>query len=81
MHARPPKPVCELDDTVLRNQGVHTDEVTANRSNIRIKNKKEKISLLIDVALPADRNVMQKEAEKKLKSKSLCREIYNECGT
>jgi hypothetical protein len=34
--------VCEQEDVrVLRNQGVHTDgEVTANRSNIIIKNKK-----------------------------------------
>ena len=30
---------------------------------------------LIDVAIPADRNVMQKEAEKKLKHKSLCIEM------
>ena len=36
---------------------------------------------LIDVAIPADRNVVQKEAEKKLKYKGLyiCR--YKECGT
>ena len=30
---------------------------------------------MIDVAIPADRNVVQKEAEKKLKYKSLCIEI------
>ena len=30
---------------------------------------------MIDVAIPADRNVVQKEAEKKLKYKSLCTEI------
>ena len=30
---------------------------------------------LIDVAIPADRNVVQKEAEKKLKYKILCTEI------
>jgi len=30
---------------------------------------------MIDVAIPADRNVVQKEAEKKLKCKSLCIEI------
>jgi hypothetical protein len=36
------KPVCEHEDvTVLWNQGVHTDrEVTANRPDIIIKNKK-----------------------------------------
>jgi hypothetical protein len=33
------------------------------------------ISTLIDVEIPADRNVVQKEAEKKLKYKSLCIEI------
>jgi len=55
----------EGDFTVLWNQAVHTDrEVTANRPDITIKNKKEKICTLIDVAIPADRNVVQKEAEK-----------------
>ena len=39
-----PKPVCEEGDvTVLWNQAVHTDrEVTANRPDIIIKNKKRK---------------------------------------
>jgi len=55
---------------------VHTDrEVTANRPDIRIKNKKVKTCTLIDVAIPAHRNVVQKEAEKKLKYKSLCIEV------
>ena len=68
-----PKPVYEEGDvTVLWNQAVHTDrEVIANRPDIIIKNKKEKTCTLIDVAIPADR----KEAEKKLKYKSLCIEI------
>jgi len=71
-HTHMPKPVCEADVTVLWNQAVHTDrEVTANRPDIIIKNKKEKTCTLVDVALPADRNVVQKEAEKKLKYKSL----------
>ena len=72
-----PKPVCEEGDvTVLWNQAVHTDrKVTANRPDIIIKNKKEKTCTLMDVAIPADRNVVQKEAEKKLKYKSLCIEI------
>ena len=61
---------------VLWNQAVHTDrEVTANRPDIIIENKKEKTFTLIDVAIAADRNVVQKEAEKKLKYKSLCIEI------
>ena len=69
-----PKPVCEEGDvTVLWNQAVHTDrEVTANRPDIIIKNnKKETTRTLIDVAMPADGNVVQKEGEKKLKCKSL----------
>jgi len=70
--------VCEEGDvTVLRNQAVHTDrEVTANRPDIIIKNNKEKKGTLIDVAIPADRNVVRKkEAELKLKYKSLYVEI------
>jgi len=46
-----------------------------NRSDIIIKNKKEKTCTLIDVAISADRNVVQKEAERKLKYKSLCIEM------
>jgi hypothetical protein len=48
---------------------VHTDRnVTANRPDIIIKNKEEKTCTLIDVTIPAGRNV-QKEAEKKLSIK------------
>jgi len=72
-----PKPVYEEGDvTVLWNQEVHTNrEVTENRPDITIKNNQEKTCTLIDVATPADRNVVQKEVEKKLKYKSLCIEI------
>ena len=72
-----PKPVFEEGDvTVLWNQAVHTDrEVTGNRPDIIIKNNKEKKCTLIDVANPTDRNVVQKEGEKKLKYKSLGMEI------
>jgi len=72
-----PKPVYEEGDiTVLWNQAVDTDsEVSANRRDIIIKNKKEKTCTLLNVAIPADTNVMQKEAEKNLKYKSLCIEI------
>ena len=67
----------EGDFKVLWNQTVHTErKVTANRPGIIIKNKKkEKTCTLIDVAVYADRNVVQKEAEKKLKYRSLCIEI------
>jgi hypothetical protein len=43
----------------------------ANRPDIIIKNKKGKTCLLIDVAIPSDKNVIQKEAKKKLKYKNL----------
>ena len=77
-HTHAPNPVYEQEDvTVLWNKAIHTDrEVTTNRPDIIIKNKKEKTCVLIDVAMPTDRNVVQKEAEKKLKYKSLCSEIH-----
>jgi hypothetical protein len=60
--------------TALWNQGVQTDrEVLANGPVIIIK-KINKICLLIDVAIPWDRNVIQ-ESENKLKYKNLSIEI------
>ena len=61
-----PKPVCEKENvTVLWNQAVHTHgEVTANRPDIIIKNKKDKTCTLIDVAVPADRNVVQRKRKR-----------------
>jgi hypothetical protein len=47
----------------------------ANRPDIIIKNKKDKTYLLIDVAILSDKNVIQKESEKKLKCKYLSIEI------
>jgi hypothetical protein len=49
--------------------------ITANRPDVIIKNKKDKICLLTDVAIPSDGNVIQKESEKKLKYKNLSTEI------
>jgi len=71
------QPVCEQEDvTVLWHQGVHTNrEFTANRPDMIIRNKQEETCILTDVAVPADRNVVQKEGGKKLKYKSLCIEI------
>ena len=76
-HTHKLKPVYEQEEiTVLWSQKGHTDrEVTANRPDIMIKNKKEKTFILTDVATPTDRNVAQKEVEQKLKYKSLCIEI------
>jgi hypothetical protein len=50
-------------------------EILENRPDIIIKNKKDKTCLLIDVVIPSDKNVIQKEAEKKLKYKTLSIEI------
>jgi hypothetical protein len=50
-------------------------EVMANRPDIIVKHKKDKTCLLINVAIPTDKNVIQKEAEKKLKYKYLSIEI------
>jgi len=61
---------------VLWNQSVHTDrEVTANKPDTIIKNKKEKACTLIHMAIPTDRNFVQKKVEKMLKYKRLCIEI------
>jgi hypothetical protein len=40
-----------------------------------IKNKKDTVCLLIDVAIPSDMNAIQKESENKLKCKNLNIEI------
>jgi hypothetical protein len=49
----------------------------ANRPDIMAKNRKDRICLLIDVAIPSDKNVIQKESEKKLK----CKNLSVECRT
>jgi hypothetical protein len=57
----------------------YTDrDVTANRTDIVIKKRereRENTCKLTDVSIPADRNVVQREAEKKLKYKNLGTEI------
>jgi hypothetical protein len=47
----------------------------ANRPDTIVKNKEDITCLLIDVAIPSDKNVIQKEAEKKLKYKNISIEI------
>jgi hypothetical protein len=47
----------------------------ANRPDIITENKKDTTCLLIDVAIPSDKNVIEKEAEKKLKYKNLSIDI------
>jgi len=47
-----------------------------NRQDIIVKNKTVKTCLLTDVAVPSDRNVIQKEAEKELKYKYISTQIH-----
>jgi hypothetical protein len=62
-------------------QGLYTErEATANRRDIRIKNKKYETCILRDMAMPEDRSVTQKETEKKLNTRVYLYR-YNECGT
>jgi hypothetical protein len=77
-----PKSVTEHEDiTVLWNQGVQTDrEVLTNRPDILVKNK-DRTCVLIVVAIPSNKNVIQKKAEKKLKYKNLCVEIQRMWNT
>jgi hypothetical protein len=60
------KPVCEHEDiTILWNQCVKSDrEVLANRPDVTIKNKKERICTLIDASVPLERNVTQKKRKR-----------------
>jgi hypothetical protein len=76
-----PKPVFQHEDiTVLWNQGMWTDrEVLASRPDIIIKNMKDEICFLLDVAIPSDRNIIQKEPEKKLKYENLSRKMQRMC--
>ena len=69
--------VMENNNTkVLWDFQVHTDRpIRANRPDIIIKNKKTQCCLLIDVAVPGDANVANKEFEKKYKYKDLELEI------
>jgi hypothetical protein len=55
---------------------VRTDRTTPNnKSDIIIRDNKEGTSILIDVAIPGDRYVIKKEAEKIVKYQDLLMEI------
>ena len=56
----------------LWNQQVRTDRTIPNQKpDIIIRDNKEGTSMLIDAAIPGDRNVIKKEAEKILKYKDI----------
>ena len=69
-----------MNGKVLQCCGIrqYTDrEVAANRPDIAIKNKRDTVYILKDVAIIADRNVVQKEKE----HTNVYVQRYNECGT
>jgi hypothetical protein len=62
--------------TILWSQQVQTDRtIPNNKPDIIIRNNEKGACMLIDVAIPGDRNVIKKEAEKILKYKNLITEI------
>jgi hypothetical protein len=62
--------------TILWNQKVQTDRtILNNKPDIMIRDNEKRTCVLIDVAIPANRNVIKKKAEKILKCKYLTIEI------
>ena len=69
------------DITILYDMPIHTDrEISANRPDIVIKNNRDKKCVLIDVAIPSDKNTSKKISKKLSKYKDLEIEISRECG-
>ena len=57
---------------ILLDMPIHTNkEVTANRPEIVIKDRKEKKCICIDMSVPSERNVASKETEKLSEYKDL----------
>jgi hypothetical protein len=67
----------QVDEVIiLGNQQVQTNRtIPKNKPDIIIKDNEKGTYMLIDVAIPGDRNVIKKEAEKILKYKDLTTEI------
>jgi hypothetical protein len=62
---------------ILWNQQVQTCRtIPSNKTDIVIHDNEKEICMLIDVAIPENRNVIQKEAEKVLKYTDLTIEIH-----
>lgn len=57
---------------IIWNKGVFTDPtISANCPGIIVHNKKDKLCLLISIAIPLDHNIVEKENDKLTKYKSL----------
>jgi hypothetical protein len=62
--------------TILWNQQVQADRTIPNsKPDIIIRDDEKGTCMLIDIAIPGDRNVIKKEADKVLKYKDLAIEI------
>jgi len=58
--------------TILWNQQVQTERtILNNKPDIIIRDNEKRTCILIDIAIPGDRNVIKKEAQKILKYKDL----------
>ena len=65
--------------TILWDMHVHTDKtIKANKPDIIIKDKQEKTCMLIDMAIPSDRNTSVKVAEKLSKCKWLDFQVFSD---
>ena len=61
---------------MLWNQKVRTDRtIPNNKPDIKIRDNKQGTCMLIDVAIPGDRNIIKREAEMILKYKDLIIEV------
>ncbi len=78
-----PQPVVNTDEcTIMWDKGVFTDlTISANRPDIIVHNKKDKMCLPIDVAIQVDHNVVEKENDKLIKYKSLGSDISRSWNT
>jgi hypothetical protein len=61
--------------SIINNNNNNNNNIPNNKPDIVIRDYEKGTCMLIDVAIPGDRNVIQKEAEKILKYKDLTIEI------
>ena len=74
------KPSQKLIVTILWDYSIQTDKkIKANKPHVTVKDKREKTCKLIDVKIPADRNVSVAEFEKVSKYKDLEIEVEKLC--
>ena len=63
---------------ILWNFNIQTDrEIHRRKPDILVQRKKERDTIIVDIAVPRDCNVVQKEVEKRKKYQDLAREIGN----